>query len=112
MIYLGTATIVDDANDRYEVYAGIKWLGERAFSGTLGGNCVWDVLAARTLTLELPTGATSDAPVRASIVVDAIIDNEIEVRGEVVTATAPGLTPPKRSKVMGGVVRIGPSRSA
>ncbi len=111
MIYLGAATLIDDQGDRYLVHAGIKWVGDRNFTGTLGANLVWDVVAERALRLELPARpGGSNARVTATVVVDAIVDNEAEVRGLVYDADAEAIPLARRPKAMGGVVKLSTSR--
>jgi hypothetical protein len=66
---------------RYQVYACIKWHSDGGFSGTLGGNIAWDLLAERDLTIELPESVGVHKLV-SSVVVNAIIDdNEVDIRG-------------------------------
>ena len=80
MISLGTARLhTDDA--AHDIFVAITWEREHAWTGILGGDLDWEDLAHRTLELEVPgpLGPTDQAVV-TDVVIDALLDNEVEVR--------------------------------
>jgi hypothetical protein len=80
MITLGTARLhADDAT--HDVFVAITWERGHAWAGILGGDLDWPDLAHRELELEVPgpLGPT-DQPVVTDVAIDALLDNDVEVR--------------------------------